>query len=83
MKTEKQVKTWIDIHGTKVIMLDDHQEIVAGLEARINRLREALKAIDENTVELQPNSGHMYLANVNYCHKKARQALKDDETGNG
>lgn len=35
---------------------------------------EALDAISENTLELQPNSGHMYLANVNYCYKKTREA---------
>ncbi len=40
------------------------------------KLREALNAIKENTHELQPNSGHMYLANVNYAYNKARQALE-------
>lgn len=36
---------------------------------------EALKASYENCNELQPNSGHMYLANVNFCFKKTKEAI--------
>lgn len=41
------------------------------------KLAAALTAIEENTSELQPNSGHMYLANINYCDKKARAAVAE------
>ena len=78
MKTEKQVRTWeifneedecgvwgVQTDKITVLKLDDHQEIVADLEARIQKLRKSLEWIDgASDVE---------------CWEKARQALKDDE----
>lgn len=47
------------------------------LYKQAEKLAEALNAIHENASEVQPNSGWMYLSNVNYCYKKADAALAD------
>lgn len=57
---------------------DKHDAVLGyckALEEKLSTAIEALTAIHENVLELQPNSGHMYLANVNYCYKKANAAL--------
>jgi hypothetical protein len=41
------------------------------------RYREALMAIFNCTESLQPNSGWMYLSNINLCYKIATEALKE------
>lgn len=51
---------------------DDIQKLLAIVDC----LRGAIGAVHENASELQPNSGHMYLANVNYCYKKTSEAIK-------
>lgn len=85
MKTEKQVRTWWISFGeyfdhvawelpaiknsTQVIAYEDHLAIVAELEARIQKLREALKFYCDYTEFRElPRRGE--------C---ARQALAEDE----
>jgi hypothetical protein len=68
---ETPYSTWVSSKSIHVI----EYSYAEHLESVVKEMASALNAIKENTLELQPNSGHMYLANVNYCYKKSTSVL--------
>jgi hypothetical protein len=47
------------------------------LRAQLEKAKAALETIYDITAELQPNSGHLCLSDINNCFKVSRDALKD------
>lgn len=83
---EKLAKNAIDIReatkhwtGTKRVHSVPTPETVLELIRQIRIMREALESIYIITKELQPNSGHMYLSDINSIYKTSNKALEQVE----